>query len=203
MSIQTKLQTTERMTGASYMSLQSAVSSFEGFKSQVQALNMKKLTAKEKTQLTGKIKKAQESLAKAFSEQLGSINSQLTTAEREHKLKTTPSSTDFNYLPLLAGKNTTQLLEMGRSSTTAAKLLAAEGAMFGLSPELTNSMSKAASPETFKEIDRLDVEAVRLEQLRDDSLREVNQWGMKYQVDTQTEAQAAFLGDAGDSGGEL
>jgi hypothetical protein len=202
MTLKTKLQTTERMTGANFTTLQSAVSSFEGFKSQVQALNMKKLTAKEKTQLTSKIKKQQEQLAKAFSDQLGSINSQLTTAEREHKLKTTPSSTDFNYLPLLAGRNTTQLLEMGRASTTAAKLLAAEGAMFGLSPELTNSMSKAASPETYAEIDRLDVEAVRVEQLRDDSLKEVNQWGMKYQVDTDTEAQAAFLGDAGE-GGEL
>jgi hypothetical protein len=201
MSITSKLNTTQRMTGASFTTLQSAVSSFEGFKSQVQALNMKKLTAKEKTQLTSKIKKQQEQLAKAFSDQLGSINSQLTTAEREHKLKTTPSSTDFNYLPLLAGKNTTQLLEMGRASTTAAKLLAAEGAMFGLSPELTSSMSKAASPETFKEIDRLDVEAVRVEQLRDDSLKEVNQWGMKYQVDTDTEAQAAFLGDSGDEAG--
>jgi hypothetical protein len=191
------------MTGANFTTLQSAVTGFEGFKSQVEALNMRKLTAKEKTQLTSKIKKQQEQLAKAFSDQLGSINSQLTTAEREHKLKTTPSSTDFNYLPLLAGKNTTQLLEMGRASTTAAKLLAAEGAMFGLSPELTSSMSKAASPETFKEIDRLDVEAVRVEQLRDDSLKEVNQWGMKYQVDTDTEAQAAFLGDSGDSGGDL
>jgi hypothetical protein len=202
MSITSKLNTTQRMTGANFTTLQSAVSGFEGFKSQVEALNMRKLTAKEKTQLTGKIKKQQENLAKAFSEQLGRINSELTTAEREHKLKTTPSSTDFNYLPLLAGKNTTQLLEMGRASTTAAKLLAAEGAMFGLSPELTSSMSKAASPETFKEIDRLDVEAVRVEQLRDDSLKEVNQWGMKYQVDTDTEAQAAFLGDSGE-GGEL
>jgi hypothetical protein len=202
MSIQTKLQTTERMTGASYMSLQSSVSSFEGFKSQVESLNMRKLTAKEKTTLTSKIKKQQEQLAKAFSDQLGSINSQLTAAEREHKLKSAPSSTDFNYLPLLAGKNTTQLLEMGRASTTAAKLLAAEGAMFGLSPELTNSMSKAASPETYAAIEDLDVQAVRVEQLRDDSLKEVNQWGMKYQVDTDTEAQAAFLGDSGE-GGEL
>ena len=202
MSITSKLNTTQRMTGANFTTLQSAVSNFEGFKSQVQALNMKKLTAKEKTQLTGKIKRQQEQLAKAFSDQLGSINSQLTTAEREHRMKTTPSSTDFNYLPLLAGKNTTALLEMGRASKTAAKLLAAEGAMFGLSPELTNSMSKAASPETYAEIDRLDVEAVRVEQLRDDSLKEVNQWGMKYQVDTDTEAQAAFLGDSGEGAGE-
>jgi hypothetical protein len=202
MSITSKLNTTQRMTGANFTTLQSAVSSFEGFKSQVQALNMKKLTAKEKTQLTSKIKKQQEQLAKAFSDQLGSINSQLTTAEREHKLKTTPSSTDFNYLPLLAGKNTTQLLEMGRASKTAAKLLAAEGAMFGLSPELTSSMSKAASKETYDEIDRLDVEAVRVEQLRDDSLKEVNQWAMGYQVDSSTEAQAAFLGDAGEGAGE-
>ena len=203
MSVISQLHTTQRMLNQNYLTLESAVSGFESFRTQVQSLNMKKLTAKEKTQLTSKIKKQQEQLAKAFSDQLGSINSQLTTAEREHKLKTTPSSTDFNYLPLLAGKNTTQLLEMGRSSTTAAKLLAAEGAMFGLSPELTSSMSRAASKETYDEIDRLDVEAVRLEQLRDDSLREVNQWSLKYQTDTATEAQAAFLGDSGDGAGEL
>lgn len=202
MSIQTKLQTTERMTGASYMSLQSAVSSFEGFKSQVQALNMKKLTAKEKTQLTSKIKKQQEQLAKAFSDQLGSINSQLTTAEREHAIRTKPSSSDFNYLPLLAGKSSSDLVKMGRASTTAAKLLAAEGAMFGLSPELTASMSREASKETYAEIERLDEVEVRLGQLQESAMKEVNQWAMGYQVDSSTEAQAAFLGDSGE-GGEL
>jgi hypothetical protein len=190
------------MTGANFTTLQSAVSSFEGFKSQVEGLNMRKLTAKEKTQLTSKIKKQQEQLAKAFSDQLGSINAQLSQAEKEHSIKTKPSSSDFNYLPLLAGRNSSDLVKMGRASTTAAKLLAEEGAMFGLSPELTRAMSKAASPATFAEIERLDEVEVRLGQLQESAMKEVNQWAMKYEVDSSTADQAAFL-DSGDSGGEL
>jgi hypothetical protein len=203
MSITSRLNTTQRMLGQNYVTLESAVSGFESFRTQVQSLNMKKLTAKEKTQLTSKIKKQQEDLKKAFASQLGSIESKLSQAEREHAIKTKPSSSDFNYLPLLAGKSSSDLVKMGRASTTAAKLLAAEGAMFGLSPELTASMSREASKETYAEIEQLDEEEVRLGQLQESAMKEVNQWAMKYEVDSSTAEQAAFLGDSGDGAGDL
>jgi hypothetical protein len=200
MTLKTKLQTTERMTGASFTTLQSAVSSFDEFTSRVQSLSLKKMTAKERTQLSSKVKKQMDQLAQAFNSQLGSISAQLATAEKEHAIRTKPSSSDFNYLPLLAGKNASKLTDMGRASTTAAKLLAAEGAMFGLTPELTRAMSKAASPETYAEIEQLDEVEVRLGQLQEAAMKEANAFAQSYQVDTDTQAQADFLGD---SGGEL
>jgi hypothetical protein len=63
-------------------------------------------------------------------------------------------------------------------------------------------MSKSASPETYKNIEDLDVEAVRLEQLQASAMKEANAFAQSYQVDTATEAQAAFLGDSGDGAGE-
>jgi hypothetical protein len=191
------------MLGQNYVTLESAVSGFEGFKAKVEGFQFSRFTAAEKTQLASKISKQKSQLAKAFSDQLGFVNNRLSAAEREHKVKTTPSSTDFAYIQLLAGKNQTQLLDLAKSSTTAARLLAAEPGLFGLSPELANSMSKAASPETYKNIEDLDVEAVRLEQLQESAMKEVNQWSMKYETNADTQAQADFLGDSGDSGGEL
>jgi hypothetical protein len=202
MSIQTKLQTTERMTGASFTTLQSAFSGWESFRTQVQSLNTKKLTARERTQLSSKVKKQMDQLAQAFTSQLGAINSKLSQAEREHSIKTKPSTSDFNYLPLLANKNVSQLTDLGNKSATAAKLLAAEPGLFNLSPELANSMSRAASPETYDEIDRLDVEAVRVEQLQASAMKEASTWAMAYETNAETEATAAFLGDSGE-GGEL
>jgi hypothetical protein len=202
MSITSKLNTTQRMLGQNYVTLQSAVSSFEGLKSKVASLDLKRFTAAEKTQLASKIKKQQEQLAQAFASQLGSIESKLSQAEREHAIRTKPSSSDFNYLPLLAGKSSSDLVKMGRASTTAAKLLAAEGAMFGLSPELTASMSREASKETYAEIERLDEEEVRLGQLQESAMKEANLWAMQYEVDSSTADQAAFLGDSGEGAGE-
>jgi hypothetical protein len=191
------------MLGQNYVTLQSAVSSYESLKAKVATLDLKRFTAAEKTQLSNKIKKQQEQLAKAFSDQLGFVNNRLTAAEREHKVKTTPSSTDFAYIQLLAGKNQTQLLEIAKASTTAAKLLAAEPGLFGLSPELANSVSKIASPQTYAEIERLDEEEVRLGQLQESAMKEANAFAQSYQVDTATEAQAAFLGDSGEGAGDL
>jgi hypothetical protein len=193
------------MTGQSFTTLQSAVSSFDEFTSRVQSLNLKKMTAKERTQLSSKVKKQKAQLEKAFTEQLGSINSRLTAAEREHKVKTTPSSNDFAYIQLLAGKNQTQLLDLAKSSTTAARLLASEPGLFGLSKELKNSVSREASPETYAAIEDLDVQAVRVEQLRDSTLQEVGRWAMAYETNAETEAQAEFLnsGDSGEGAGDL
>jgi hypothetical protein len=191
------------MLNQNYLTLESAVSGFESFRTQVQSLNMKKLTAAEKTQLASKISKQKAQLAKAFSDQLGSISAQLTTAERSHKMKTTPSTSDFNFLPLLAGKNVSQLTDLGNKSATAARLLAAEPSLFNLSPELANSMSRAASKETYDEIDRLDVESVRLEQLQASTMKEVNQWAMAYETNAEIQAQADFLNDSGDGAGDL
>jgi hypothetical protein len=190
------------MLGQDYVTLQSAVSSFESLRAKVATLDLKRFTAAEKSQLSNKIKKQQEQLAQAFASQLGSISAQLATAEKEHSIKTKPSSSDFNYLPLLAGRNSSDLVKMGRASTTAAKLLAAEGALFSLTPELTRAMSKAASPETYAEIERLDEVEIRIQQLQESAMKEANAFAQSYQVDTDTQAQADFLNDAGE-GGEL
>jgi hypothetical protein len=202
MSITSKLNTTQRMLGQDYVTLQSAVSSFESLRAKVATLDLKRFTAAEKSQLSNKIKKQQEQLAQAFASQLGSISAQLSTAEKEHAIKTKPSSSDFNYLPLLAGRNSSDLVKMGRASTTAAKLLAAEGALFSLTPELTRAMSKEASPETYAEIERLDEVEIRIQQLQEAAMKEANAFAQSYQIDTDTQAQADFLGDSGDGAGE-
>jgi hypothetical protein len=202
MSITSQLNTTQRMLGQNYVTLQSAVSSYESLKAKVATLDLKRFTAAEKSQLSNKIKKQRAQLEKAFHDQLSRINSELATAEKEHAIKTKPSSSDFNYLPLLAGKNASKLTEMGRASTTAARLLAEEGAMFGLSPELTRAMSKAASPETYEAIEQLDEAEIRIQQLQESAMKEANAFAQSYQVDTDTQAQADFLNDAGE-GGEL